>query len=191
MVPMPFTNLSLKDKQIVLKTARHAVQYGLAYQKFPRLELTKYSVALQQHAASFVTLKETSRLRGCVGTLEAKQPLIQDVAEHAFAAAFNDPRFPPINHIEEPMVHISVSILSPPEPLSFANEDDFLAQLKPGEDGVILRYDGQQATFLPNVWQQLQDPAEFINQLKLKAGWQIDFWSSDIKALRYSTTTID
>jgi len=188
---MPFTKLTQKDKQAILKTARHAIQYGLTYKKPPILELDHYSPVLQKAGASFVTLKETNKLRGCIGTLEATQPLIQDVADHAFAAAFNDPRFPAVNRIEEPMVHISISILSDAEEVSFTDQADFLSQLTPGEDGIILRYNGHKATFLPAVWEQLPEPAEFINHLKKKAGLPIDFWSDQIELLRYTTTTID
>ena len=188
---MPFTKLSSKDKQIILKTARHAIQYGLTYNKAPQLELSQYSPALQQTGASFVTLKETNQLRGCIGTLEASRALIQDVAEHAFAAAFRDPRFPKVNAIEEPMIHISVSILSESEDMQFKSESDFLNQLTPGEDGIILRYNGQKATFLPAVWEQLPEPQQFIGHLKKKAGLPVDFWSDEIQVSRYTTTTID
>jgi len=188
---MPFTKLTQKDKQTILQTARHAIQYGLTYHKAPVLELVNYSEALQQTGASFVTLKETNQLRGCIGTLEANQALIQDVADHAYAAAFSDPRFPKVNPIEEPMIHISVAILTPSKLMSFTSEEDFLSQLIPGEDGIILKYNGFKATFLPSVWEQLSEPKDFINHLKKKAGLSESFWSDEMEIRRYTTINID
>jgi len=188
---MPSTKLSLKDKKSLLTTARHAIQYGLAYQKAPHMELDKYTPELQAIGASFVTLKESNQLRGCIGTLEAKLPLIQDVAEHAFAAAFNDPRFPPVTHIEEPVIHISISILSQAHPMTFNSEQGLLAQLQVGKDGLIFQYKNHNSTFLPSVWDQIQTPAEFLNHLKVKAGLTQDFWSDEIKISRYYCDHID
>jgi uncharacterized protein len=188
---MPSSNLTLKDKQTILKTARHAIQYGLLYHKAPHLELEKYSPQLQTFRATFVTLNESDQLRGCIGSLKAYQPLIQDVAEHAYAAAFKDPRFSPVNHIEEPLIHISISILSEPVEIKFDSEEDLLAKVVPNQDGLILRYNSNNGTFLPSVWKQIQEPKAFINQLKLKAGLSQEFWHSDIKVLRYSCDTID
>lgn len=188
---MPSVNLTNKDKQVILKTARHAIQYGLTYNKVPHLELESYSQALQQPGASFVTLKETGKLRGCIGTLQSHQPLIQDIAEHAYAAAFEDPRFTPVNSIEEPVIHISVSILSTPEPMEFEDEDDLISQIVAGEDGLIFKYKSHKATYLPSVWEQLSEPREFFTQLKLKAGVSGGFWSDEVEVLRYSALTID
>jgi len=188
---MPSTKLSLKDKQTLLKIARHAIQYGLTYQKAPLLELQKYTDELQVQGASFVTLKESNQLRGCIGTLEAYQPLIQDVAEHAYAAAFKDPRFSPVNHIEEPLIHISISILSSAEELDFDSEQALLNQLEVGRDGLILRYKNHKSTFLPAVWEQLGQPSEFLNHLKIKAGLTADFWSDEINLSRYQCEIIE
>jgi len=183
--------LSPKDWQTLLTVARHAIKYGLSYKKVPLMELEKYSDALQRPGASFVTLKESNVLRGCIGTLEAYQPLVQDVAEHAFAAAFRDPRFSPINHIEEPVVHISISVLSPSEVMNFESENDLLSQIEVGKDGLILEYKNNKGTFLPSVWEQLPDKQDFLNHLKQKAGLAADFWNDDIKIGRYFTQTID
>ncbi len=185
------SKLAPKDWQTLLNAARHAIKYGLTYKKAPLMELEKYSNRLQQPGASFVTLKESNVLRGCIGSLEAHQPLIQDVAEHAFAAAFRDPRFAPINHIEEPVVHISISVLSPSEAISFDSESDLLSQIEAGSDGLTLEYQNKKGTYLPSVWQQLPDKQEFLNHLKQKAGLPVDFWSDDIKISRYFTQTID
>lgn len=188
---MPSSKLTLKDKKTLLTTARHAIQYGLTYAKSPKLELEKYTPVLLEKGASFVTLTESNQLRGCIGTLEAYQPLIQDVADHAYAAAFKDPRFPPVKHIEEPLLHISISILSPAVPIDFNSEQDLISQLIPGEDGLILEYQNNKGTFLPSVWQQLKSPQTFLNHLKAKAGLNEDFWDEEIKVSRYTCVSID
>jgi hypothetical protein len=140
---------------------------------------------LAQDGATFVTLNLHGRLRGCIGSLEAHRPLIDDVRHNAVAAAFRDPRFPPLSIAEFTEVKIEVSLLSPPERISFKNEKDALAQLHPGQDGVILEYGRSRATYLPQVWAQLPQPVDFIGNLKEKAGLSADFWSDDIHLFRY------
>ncbi|MBV2235688.1 MAG: AmmeMemoRadiSam system protein A [Sterolibacterium sp.] len=140
---------------------------------------------LQLPGASFVTLRLAGALRGCIGTLEAQRALLDDVRHNARAAAFLDTRFKPLNVEELQAVHIEVSLLSPPEPLYFASEAEALALLRPRIDGVILRRGGQRATFLPQVWEDLPDPRQFMAQLKRKAGLAIDDWSDDIQLSRY------
>jgi AmmeMemoRadiSam system protein A len=142
---------------------------------------------LQENGATFVTLTLHDRLRGCIGSLEAYRPLIEDVQNNAVAAAFRDPRFRPLNTEEFAEVEIEVSWLSAPEPVLFHDEADACAQLDPGQDGVILEYGGRRATYLPQVWAQLPEPLAFIRHLKEKAGLSEDFWSSDIRLLRYKT----
>jgi len=141
---------------------------------------------LAQDGATFVTLNLHGRLRGCIGSLEAHRPLIDDVRHNAVAAAFRDPRFPPLTKEEFAAVQIEVSLLSPPERISFKSEQDALAQLHPGQDGVILEYGRSRATYLPQVWAQLPEPVDFIGNLKEKAGLPADFWSDDIRLSRYS-----
>lgn len=141
---------------------------------------------LAQEGATFVTLNLHGHLRGCIGSLEAHRPLIDDVRHNAVAAAFRDPRFPPLSKEEFAEVQIEVSLLSPPERISFTSEEDALAQLRPGRDGVILEYGRSRATYLPQVWAQLPEPADFVGHLKEKAGLPADFWSDDISLSRYS-----
>ncbi len=140
---------------------------------------------LRAPGASFVTLHEGGLLRGCIGSLRAHRPLIEDVRENAVAAAFHDPRFPPLAANEFDRIAIEVSVLSPPEPLAADSEAALLAQLEPGQDGLILHYGAHQATFLPQVWEQLPDPARFVAQLKQKAGLPPDFWHPDMRFQRY------
>jgi hypothetical protein len=139
-----------------------------------------------QAGATFVTLTQNGQLRGCIGTLEAHRPLAEDLEQNARAAAFGDPRFPPLGEEELDRTRVEVSILSRPEPMRFADEADALAQLRPGIDGVILEAGWHRATFLPQVWEQLPEPAEFMAHLKRKAGLAADYWSEDVRLSRYT-----
>lgn len=143
---------------------------------------------LRASGATFVTLMREGRLRGCIGTLEARRPLAEDVAENAVAAAFSDPRFAPLTRDELADTEIEVSLLSAAEPLPVDDETAVLAQLRPGIDGVIFEYGHHRSTFLPQVWEQLTDPEEFMAQLKYKAGLPPDFWSNDVKLARYTVS---
>ncbi len=136
--------------------------------------------------AAFVTLTRHGRLRGCIGSLEAHRPLWRDVEANARAAAFDDPRFAPMTADEWPDTRVEVSILSPARPMDFSGEADALAQLRPGIDGVILEHGWHRATFLPQVWEQLPDPREFMAHLKNKAGLSPDFWADGIRLSRYT-----
>jgi AmmeMemoRadiSam system protein A len=143
---------------------------------------------LRAPGATFVTLMHGGKLRGCIGTLEARRPLAEDVTANAVAAAFNDPRFTPLTRDELAATEVEVSVLSAAEPLPVNDEAAVLAQLRPGIDGVIFEYGRHRSTFLPQVWEQLADPAEFMAQLKYKAGLPPDFWSGDVKLARYTVS---
>lgn len=144
---------------------------------------------LDEDGACFVTLEEAGRLRGCIGSLNPRRPLKEDIAKNAVAAGFEDPRFPPLTAEEYEKVSIEVSVLGDPEPLEFTSERDALARLTPGEDGVILSWGPHRATFLPQVWQQLPEPEEFLAALKQKAGLPADFWSADLQIETYPVTS--
>lgn len=135
--------------------------------------------------ATFVTLRLDDALRGCIGTLEARLPLHQDVRDNARSAAFADPRFPPLGHDEQAGLAVEISLLTPPERLDVRSEADARAILVPGRDGVVLRHGGRRATFLPQVWDQLPDPAAFLARLKEKAGLAASFWHPDLALERY------
>lgn len=136
--------------------------------------------------ATFVTLTQRGQLRGCIGSLEAWRPLGQDVQENARAAAFRDPRFAPLKADELPLTRVEVSLLSPTEPMNFRDEADALAQLRPAIDGVILTAGSRCSTFLPQVWEQLPEPAEFMARLKQKAGLPANYWGPDVHLERYA-----
>lgn len=141
--------------------------------------------ALKAHAATFVTLRHRGDLRGCVGTLSAQRPLADDVRLHALAAAFRDSRFEPLQVEEFAYVEVEVSVLEPALPLAADTEAQAHAALRPGIDGVILEWRGHCATFLPQVWEQLPQPREFLGALKRKAGLKADFWADDLRLSRY------
>jgi len=140
---------------------------------------------LDAPGAVFVTLTEAGQLRGCIGSLEAHRPLGEDLEHNARAAAFGDPRFPPLRHAELPRVRVEVSLLSAATPMTFSDEADALRQLRPGVDGVILEHGWHRSTFLPQVWEQLPEPRLFLAHLKQKAGLATDFWADDVRLSRY------
>lgn len=142
---------------------------------------------LQEPGACFVTLTRWGELRGCVGSVRAYRPLFDDVWLNARAAAFHDTRFPPVERDELAALAVEISLLSAPEPLPpFAREAEALAALRPGVDGLILEAGSHRSTFLPQVWEQLPDPQDFLTHLKHKAGLPPDFWSRDVQLQRYT-----
>lgn len=141
---------------------------------------------LAQPAASFVTLNKAGALRGCIGSLQAHRPLSDDIINNARSAAFKDPRFSPVNVRELADIIIEVSLLSASQVLQVGTEQEALAAIRPGVDGLILQSGNRRGTFLPQVWTQLPDPAQFLNQLKLKAGLPADAWGADWQLSRYT-----
>ena len=174
----------------LLKIAHASIAHGLENGAPLPVVLEDESPALQETRATFVTLEIKGKLRGCIGTLEARNPLAEDVSEHAFAAAFEDPRFSPVAAGEAGQLDIHISILSPPEPLPCTDEADLLAKLRPGRDGLILQEGRRRATFLPAVWEDLPDPHQFLAHLKLKAGLPADHWSPTLRFARYQAELV-
>lgn len=141
---------------------------------------------LHDPGATFVTLTQGGELRGCIGSLEAHRPLLDDVRANARAAALRDPRFPPLMASELQRTRVEVSLLTPAEPLPVGSEADACRQLRPGVDGVILSAGGRRATFLPQVWEQLPAPADFLARLRQKAGLPANYWGPDVRLARYA-----
>jgi AmmeMemoRadiSam system protein A len=141
---------------------------------------------LREPGASFVTLRIDAELRGCIGSVEARRPLGEDVAHNARAAAYRDPRFPPVSGDEIAALQVEVSLLSPREPMRVASEAEALAMLRPGVDGVYLEYEDRASTFLPQVWEGLPQPADFLGELRRKAGLPARFWHPDVRLSRYT-----
>ena len=165
----------------LLSIARNAIgaRFGIAATALtPPAELS-------QPGASFVTLTQNGQLRGCIGSLEAYRALAVDVEKNALAAAFSDPRFAPLERDELARTRIEVSLLAAAQAIDFVDEDDAIAQLRPGIDGLILSYGSRRATFLPQVWETLPEAHRFVAQLKIKAGLPADFWSPGISLARY------
>ena len=152
------------------------------------VEVAEHDPWLRQPGASFVTLKQGERLRGCIGTLKAHRPLGEDVKANARSAAFRDPRFPPLALDELERTRVEVSVLSPLELVTAVTEADALSQLTPGLHGVVFEYGYHQSTYLPQVWEDLPDPVEFLATLKQKAGLPPDFWDAEVKLRRYTVS---
>lgn len=175
------------ERNQLLKLAEESIRYGLVHQMPLPIVLTGYPETLRQPGACFVTLKSHDVLRGCIGSIEARHPLVEDVAHNAWAAAFGDPRFPPLTSSELHGLDLHISVLTSPKPMCFNSESDLLAQLKPGVDGLIIEDEGCRGTFLPSVWESLPKPADFLCQLKMKAGLPPDHWSDTVQVSCYQT----
>lgn len=187
MEPMSSIKLSTEDKELCHQVARESIHYGLEHGVKIPVNTHDYSPELQKEFATFVTLHKNGALRGCIGALEAYQPLINDVAEHAYAAAFSDPRFPQLEQSEFDQLEIEISVLGKPEAMKFKDEEDLLSQIRPNIDGLILESGYNRGTFLPSVWEQLPDKKDFLNHLKMKAGLPTQWWDDNVKISRYET----
>jgi AmmeMemoRadiSam system protein A len=184
-------SLNEPDRQQLLDLAKNSIRQGLQTGRPLKINLDDYPPEWTEPRATFVTLQINHQLRGCIGMLEAVRPLAEDIVENAFSAAFKDPRFPPLEAQELDKLEIHLSILTPAEPLSFSTEQDLLAQLQPGIDGLILEEGRKRGTFLPSVWESLPEPGQFLRHLKQKAGLPPDYWSDNIRVYRYQTEIID
>jgi uncharacterized protein len=183
------SRFSTAERKTLLDLVHASIKKGLCGEALD-VKPDEYTEVLQSPGASFVTLHVETSLRGCIGTLEARRALVLDVVHNARAAAFEDPRFPALTWTEFDRLDAHISVLGSPEPMLFASEEDLLAQLRPGVDGLILEENIYRGTFLPVVWESLPEPREFLRHLKQKAGLQQDYWSDTIKVRRYSAESI-
>ncbi len=174
----------------LLKLAAESIKHGLTTTKPLPVNLNKYTEALRVSGACFVTLKRGGQLRGCIGSAQARRPLVADVAENAFSSAFRDHRFKPLKPEELEGLELSISVLSPSSPMMVSDQDDLLAQLRPGVDGLIIEDKGKRALFLPAVWRQLPNPVQFLDHLKAKAGMPSTPVSPTFKAWRFIAAEI-
>jgi uncharacterized protein len=170
--------------QVLLPLARAAIAAELGIERRARDDASW----LKQHAACFITLTQSKKLRGCIGTLRPHRSLGEDVRANAIAAAFRDPRFKPLSAAEFEGISLEISVLSALEPLFFSDEHDALRQLRAGIDGVVFEYGHHSSTFLPQVWETMKDSIEFLAHLKYKAGLPPDFWDREVKLARYTAT---
>ena len=169
-------SLTLEEQQTLLHMAREAMEHAVRGEKLSQLQIESLTPNLREQGASFVTLTIRGQLRGCIGALEAFQPLADDVREHAVAAALEDPRFPPVSEDELNRIQVEVSRLTRPVPLEYKDAGDLLSKLRPHVDGVILRDGYHRATFLPQVWEKIPNPSEFLDNLCHKMGTSPDHW---------------
>lgn len=168
--------LTPEERQILLKIARQALEASVRRRSLPPLELASMPARLQELGATFVTLTIAGQLRGCIGALEAQLPLVEDVREHAIAAALHDFRFNPVQPEELSHIEIEISRLTVPTPLQYVDPQDLITHLRPGVDGVVLRDGPCKSTFLPQVWEKLPDPEDFLSHLCQKMGASADLW---------------
>ncbi len=182
-----FAKLYGKD---LLKIAKVAIDEAARNNKKFKPARGDYADDLFNKGASFVTLEKNGRLRGCIGSLLPSQAVAFDVAQNAFSAAMEDNRFKPLKENELDKIKISISLLTGFEPISYKSEEDLVAKLVSGVDGVIIRDGDRQGVFLPAVWKQLPEPQEFLNDLKIKAGMSPSYWSNRIKVYRFRVVEI-
>ena len=173
---MPEQHLNDTERAFLLSLARNTINNYLNGVKLPTLDIASLSPKLKEHGASFVTLTIQGYLRGCVGALEPYQSLAEDVREHAIAAAFQDYRFPPLQKNELDKTEIEISYLTLPERLRYDDPGDLIDKLRPNIDGVILRDGSRRATFLPQVWEKISTPEDFLEELCMKMGAPADLW---------------
>ena len=152
---------------------------------------TNHPPVFNEQGACFVTLKKDGKLRGCIGSIIAHQPLINDLIQHAKDAAFRDPRFNPVEESEVNSLTMDISLLSDPKPMSFKDEADLLEQIIPHKDGIIIKDKGYQAVYLPSVWEELPDKELFLKSLKIKAGLPPEHFSETFEAYRFKTEYIE
>ena len=184
--------LAPADAARLFVIARRSLEHGL-FAGSPALpDPAEESLALRAPGASFVTLRSRgAQLRGCVGTIEPVRTLAADVAENAFRAGFRDPRFAPLRAHEIHSLRLHISVLGPLERLEVGSEEELVAALRPGEDGLVLRFRELRGTFLPDVWETLAEPRAWLSALKRKTGLPADFWSEEVVVQRYGTTSLE
>lgn len=177
---------------ILLNTASEVIKRYLKTGRVATVSVKKSPEKLQPKRATFVTIEQDGRLRGCIGSLSAQRPLVSDVMYNACAAAFNDKRFEPLKESDLANLMISISLLSPLTRIEFSNEADLVNLLEPHKDGLLIqdslhRKDANyRAVFLPQVWNSIPEPEQFLQHLKAKAGMKRDYWSSDVIAWKFS-----
>lgn len=171
-----------------LRVAREVLNYQLDRGKPPVIDTGSFAPALQGYGASFVTLTQNDRLRGCIGSLRPHSPLINDIAANVVKAGLKDPRFKPVpDRAAFEALKIKIAVLTRPTPMHFRSEGDILAQMRPGKTGMILRDQGHTGTFLPMVWDSLTTPQQFWEGLKVKAGLPKTHWSATLRVEHYQT----
>jgi AmmeMemoRadiSam system protein A len=179
--------LSDSHRHFLKELVKKSISYGLKHKQPLPIDLSVLDDEFTVPRATFVTLHKHGQLRGCIGMLEASRPLADDIAHNSYAAALTDHRFPPVTEDELEDLSIHISILNPAELIYCKSEAELLTLLRPNIDGLILDDGMHKATFLPSVWESLPDPADFVHNLKMKAGLNEHYWSTTLRAYRYTT----
>ena len=181
-------SLSPDDVDALFGLADLGIRAGLAGEEAPKVDVEVLAPGLREPRGAFVTLEVDGQLNGCIGSVVPARPLGAAVPELAWRAAFGDPRLPPLTADDYPSLEIKLSIVSPLEPVPAESESELAANLRPGVDGVLVRWGGANATFLPAVWQKLPEPVTFLRHLEAKAGLRPGEWPPGTEAWRYRTT---
>ncbi len=180
------SRFSVEEQEALRRVAWESIRHGLEQGRAPKVLPAEYPPPLRRWGAAFVTLELGGSLRGCVGSLEPRRPLVVDVARNAFAAAFQDSRFPRLSPAELPNLELHISVLTPLVALEVESRQELLQGLRPGVDGLVLEDPPYRATFLPQVWDSLEEPEEFVEELLLKAELPRDHWSPTLRFHRYT-----
>ncbi|MRI33426.1 hypothetical protein EOPP23_10560 [Endozoicomonas sp. OPT23] len=178
-------SISASDQSLLLKLARNSITEGCDSSHASQVDLSELPSSLRIQCATFVTLQKSGELRGCIGSLKPQRTLAEDVVHNAFASAFSDSRFYPVKKEELADIQIEISVLSPMQAMDISSEEELLESIRPNIDGLLIQSSYHSATFLPQVWEQLPDPVEFLLHLKQKAGLQSDEWPEDMSCFRY------
>lgn len=181
-------SLSPEELDALFALADLGVRTGLAGHPAPRADAATLAPALRAVTGVFVTLEVAGHLNGCIGSIVPEAPLGVVVPRLAWAAAFDDPRLPPLTVAEYPSLEIKLSLIGPLEPVAAETEGELAAHLRPGVDGLLIRYGTANATFLPAVWQKMPDALSFLRQLEAKAGLRPGQWPHGMQAWRYTTS---
>ncbi len=176
------------DVDVLVELADLGVREGLAGRAAPVVDPASLDPSVREPRGVFVTLEVAGELNGCIGTVDPVDPLGVAVARLAWAAAFADPRLSPLTAVDYPSLEIKLSLIGPLEPVPAETETELAANLRPGVDGVLIRYGTANATFLPAVWQKVPDPLSFLRHLEAKAGLRPGQWCHGMQAWRYTTS---
>lgn len=174
------------QRAALVQIARQTILNSIG-QSAPQIRIEGVNRPLATARATFVTIKLDGTLRGCVGSVSPSRPIVVDVAENAYKAAFGDPRFPPVSRAEAERLDIHISVLSTLRPIEAASDSELIRALAPDRDGLVLSAGRRRGLFLPSVWESLPDTRNFVGRLKEKAGLSRDYWGADVKAYRFST----
>ena len=181
------SHISADGRKNLLEAAARAIRNGLTRQRRPKVRVETFAREIRCVRGSFVTLKLAGKLRGCIGSITAHRALIADAVWNAYSSAFEDPRFKKLPRDEFKALELSISILGVPGPLAVSSEEELLAKVRPNVDGLILQHGKRRGLFLPQVWEQLPEPRQFLAHLKLKAGMKADEWPENMQVFRFSS----